>query len=260
MIASAPSAAAGPGDGHVGWWRRWWPVVAAGAATVVVELGAYVVGRAGGASQRNATLAMLAVAAVWVALAAPALAAGGRGWFDALCRGGIVADGSGVALAVLWLAPGPMTLWAALKVYCILAALAMAAVAVVRAGRSDAGRCAIAVAWSTVVMAALAAPFWSNGLIASLQGRPRRLAVAWLVRVNPFQSILAATRRQLACVWNEEPVMYRLTRVGEYVQGPSVRWYTAAALFAIVAGIFLGVGLLRRPAREPSPTGPPESP
>ena len=107
-------------------------LVSATAGTVLVGCGVYVLGRGVGSGRAFSCLAALAALACWTALAAPVLAAGGRGWLSRVLRGGIVADAGGVALALLCLAAGPcLTLLAAVEIYCVLGAMALASVAAV---------------------------------------------------------------------------------------------------------------------------------
>ena len=261
MTEPLPAAreAGGRPAGAAGW-ARWWPVIVAGAVTAGIELAVFAAAGRAGASQRDAILATLAASVVWVALAGPALAAGPERGIDGLFRGGVVADASAVALLALWLMTGPVTILAAVKIYCILGAMALAAVSIVRCGRSAAGRAGLAVATAVVFMAALASPFWANGLMTAYRGTTQESIVGWCVRMNPMSSIAAAAPKELAFVWHTESVMYNVTVLGEDVPTVQVHWYAAVVIYLIVAGIALGVNLLRKPAAIPEPAVPPTAP
>jgi len=226
--------------------RDGWAVLAAGAVTVAAELGVLLIGRAGGASPRAAVLAALATMTLWVALSAPALAAGGRSGLSALLRGGIVVDASAVTLLILWLTTPYVTLVAALQIYCILAAVALACIAAVRCFRRPLGQAAAAVAAATVLAGALATGFWTGGLLRAAGGAALRPAVTAAVVVNPFYSILSAVAEEVRFVWHQAPVMYRLTRIGDYAAPPPVHWTTAVVVYGALAGMLAAAHLLRR--------------
>ena len=232
----------------------------AAAATLVVELGVYVSARLLGAGPAAAALATLATATVWVALAAPCLAAGAASGVGAVLRGAVAADASCLALLVLWIAArDPETgrtlvpLLAVIKIYCTLAALAVAGVAVVRCGRTPAGRNALAVAAAIVFFIILAGPFWAGGLLSVDTPAGRALAARVIVYSNPFYAVTSTLAEQTGFVWHLSPVMYRLTRLGDYVPAPQPPWYAAAVVYACLAAIACGVMLLRPARRQMSP-------
>jgi len=219
------------------------------AVTVALELAVFYCGRHVGLPGRDAAIASIAAATVWVALAAPVLAAGRDTPFAAVIRGGAIADASAVLLVVLWLSETGVTFVSAAEVYCVWAAMALAAMALVRMARTSPGRYAVAVGVAALEMLALSTPLWVNGLLAALEGSWREGATAWAVRINPFYSILAALAERMHFVWNEAPLMYRLTRIGDYAAPPAVAWYTAVVIYLIVAALACGVSLLR-PRRQ----------
>jgi len=231
-----------PGAGN-GWSVRQllaengWAVASAAIATIAVEMGVFVAGLAWRMPRLHAALAALAVCVLWTALAAPVLAAFGRTAMAALLRGGIVADASLASLLVLWAACDEMTFPAALKIYCILAAVALAGIAATRLARTPAGRCACAVAASAVLLAALASPFWIGGAI---HGQPRATAegvAAAAVYANPFYAATACLTETARFVWHQAPVMYRITRIGDYAAAPPLLWYPAAIVYLSAAGV-----------------------
>ena len=124
--------------------RDGWAVGAAAAATIGVEVGVYVLALSAGAPRLHAALATLAVATLWTALAAPVLAAEAADGLGAVLRAGIVADASAVALIVLWLSCPQVGLLGAVKIYCILAAMTLPAMAVSRLACGPGGRFALA--------------------------------------------------------------------------------------------------------------------
>ena len=242
-------------------WRRWGPVLAVAGGTALLELGVYFLADAAGATERRAVLAVLAAATVWVSLAVAPLAAGPRAGLDGLLRGGIVADTSGLVLLVLWLMRTPLTFPAAVKVYCILASMALAAVTVVRLGRTRHGRACLAGITATLMMLAVSTPFWANGLMVSLDGPARTRAVAWCVRANPFFAVADATASSLDLVWHEAPRLYAITELGDRVAAPRVHWVAYVVVMLIVAGIALAARLVRPPTVSgPQPENSPAAP
>ncbi|MDY6912933.1 MAG: hypothetical protein SVT52_00510 [Planctomycetota bacterium] len=218
-----------------------WPLLlAAGAVTIGLELGAYGLILACGGSRLGAVLASLAVMVSWTALSPAVLAAGGRSSLSALLRGVIVADASTVTLVVFWLATPAVTFLAAVKVYCTLAAMAIAAVAAVRCARSEFGRYALAVAVAAGLMAAVTTPFWVGGLLLAVNAPTRPVVASLAVWLNPFYCITAATVEKTHFIWHQAPVMYHVTRIGDYAAAPPVLWYTSAAACAALAAILTG--------------------
>lgn len=229
-----------------------WAVLAAGAATVIVELGTYFAARGAGAAVLPAALATLAASAVWIAIAAPVFAAGARTALGALVRGGIVADASAVTLAVLWCAARDpqtsqscMSVPGALKIYCTFAAVTLTGIAAVRCARTPAGRFSLAVATGLILTAALASPLWVGGLLKNTDGTVQRNIVAGAVYFNPFYSITSAIAGQTHFVWHQASFMYQLTWIGDLAAPPPVPWYASTVIYAPLAGILSGIALLR---------------
>jgi hypothetical protein len=227
--------------------RDGWPVLAACAATIAVELGVYILARAGGAPKLQSALAALAVAAVWVALAAPVLGASGSGALAALLRGGCVLDASAVLLIVLWLACDEVTLLAAVKIYCILAAMGLAGIAAGRLARSAAGRYALGVAAAVVLTAMLASPFWIGGAMRAASGEGAKRILTAGVHVNGFYGITAALADEARFIWHEASVMYYHVARG-YYSGVTASWY-APVLIHLAAAVVLAAAawLIHRP-------------
>jgi len=233
-------------------------MLAAAVATIAVELGAYLLARFGGASQRDATLSVLAMSVLWIALAGPVLAAGGTEAFSALLRGCVVADASLITLVVLWVsagAPPPprgpcVTLLGVVKIYCTYVAVSLAGVAAARCGRREAGRYVGAVIAAILFFVALASPFWIGGSLQAAQGPLRRWIITAAVDLNPFYSVTSAIVDQAHFVWHQAPVMYRFTRIGDFAAPPPVPWYAAAVVYGLLAGMLGATHLIRRGNRE----------
>ena len=224
----------------------------ASVATLGVELGVFLLARSSGVPPREAVLATLATMAVWVALSVPAMAASGSTAMGALLRGGIVADTSAVTLIVLCIVTPFVTILAALKIYCILAMVALACVAAVRCARSDRARGAAAVVTAVLLFAAIATPFWTGGLLEAGSYATRQAAVGYVVAVNPLYSIFAAVVEQTGFIWHVAPRLYTVTRIGDAIAPPPPEWYSAAVVYGLMACILVATHLLRRPRRAPA--------
>ncbi len=231
--------------------RHGWAVLTISAVTVAVELGVYLLAMACGAGPRNATLAGIMTIAVWLALAGPAMAASGRSAFGMLLRGGIVADASAITLMVLWRAGPYVTLGAGAKIYCTCAAMALLAVAAVACARSVAGRCAAAVVTAGVLSTAMATPLWIGGLLRSAAHATSQTIAAWALYINPVYSMASAAAKSTGFVWHHEPVMYGITRIGDFAAAPPVPWYSAAMIYGAGACVLGAINLMRRRREEP---------
>ncbi len=251
MIAAGEPS---PSRAHVGTLRKLlrrdgWPALAAGLATMAVELGVFLGALALGIDRRQSAMASLAAGVVWVILAAPALAAGSNSGLGAVLRGGIVADASAVLLIVLWLATPQVSFLAAVKIYCIYAALALAGSAAVRCARAPAPRFALAAVASIVFITALASPFWAGGalLAAKASGQiDSGIVTSTVVYANPFYCIWSVLADQMPYAWHQAPVIYRITYLGNYPAVPAAPWYAAVIIYMYVAGILAATNLLRR--------------
>jgi len=243
-----------PGDREPGgiWQRDGKQALAVACATLAVELGAYAGAMAAGANQRDATLAALATATVWVALAAGAMAAGARDALGALLRGGVVADASAVTLLALWLAGPYLTFVAVVKVYCLLACMALAGAAAAHLPARPAGRSAAAIVAAIAFLALLTTPLWCGGLLTAMEGSARETAVRWAVAVNPFYGVTAAVVERTGFVWHYGAVMYHLTPIGDYAAPPPMPWYASAWRVALVAVLLAlaKLAIARRRARH----------
>ena len=261
MTDASPMTLASSATPHASRWRWWGPLFAVAIGTALLELGVYFLAGAAGATERRAVVATLAAATIWVALTAAPLAAGPHKGLDGLLRGGVVADTSGLVLLALWLMRTPLTLLAAVKVYCILGSLALVAITVVRLGRTRYGRACLAGIVAAVMMLAVSTPFSANGLIVSLDGSARTRAVTWCVRVNPFFAVADATSSSLDLIWHESPRLYAITELGDRVAAPRSHWGAFVVGMLIVTGIGLAVRLVRPPnVSRPRPDGPPAAP
>ena len=233
-----------------------WATASAAVATIVVEMGVFAAALTWGMPRIHAALAALAVCVFWTALAAPVLAAFGRTAMGALFRGGIVADASFASLLVLWAACDEVTFLAAMKIYCILAAVALAGVAATRLARTPAGRCACAVAASAVLLAATASPFWIGGAIHSQTRATADGIVAVAVYANPFYAATACLTETARFVWHQATVMYRITRIGDYAAAPPLLWYPAVAIYLSAAGVLALLAALAGGTRRATATAP----
>jgi len=225
-----------------------WAAILAAAATLAVEMGVFAAAMAGRMPPLRAALAVLATCVLWVVLATPALAASGRTAMGALLRGGIVADASLVSLLVLWAYCDEVTILAVLKIYCILVALTLTAVASTRLARTPAGRYIWAVLASAVLLGVLAGPFWIGGPIRGATRATAENLVAATVYANPFYAVTACLMETARFVWHQARVMYRITRIGDYASAPPLRWYpavviylSAAVMLAVLAALARGI-------------------
>lgn len=234
-----------------------WAILIAAAATAAVVLGGYGLARAAGAATREALLAALALMTVWVALSSAPLAAGAKSWLAGAIRGAIPADVSLLALLVLApLARHPdgsaayLSIGGVFKIYCVLAAMAILSIATVCLSSRPAGRRALALAVSLLLAAAVAGPFWINGLLAVLPFESGKTLVAWAVHANPFYSVTGAIVERGRFFWHEWGMMYdRIGRFTDYPP-PPLRWYSSALIYgglACVVGL-CAIVLRRRPA------------
>ncbi len=225
----------------------------AAVTTLGVELGVVVLARSFGVAPRETVLATLAAMTVWVALSVPVLAASGSTAMGALLRGGIVADTSAVTLVVLCIAtPSFVTVPAALKIYCILAAVTLACIAAVRCVRSDRARAAVAVVAAVLLCAALATPFWTGGLLQADSHATRQAAVEYAVALNPLYSVFAAVVEQTGFIWHVAPRLYEVTQIGDAAAPPPPEWYSAVVIYGLLACILSATHLIRRPRRGPA--------
>lgn len=209
-------------------------------ATVVVELGAWVARLAGDIPGPGPTLAVLAVTAVWLALAAGVFAASAQDGIGSLLRGGTVADASVVTLMMLWLFSPYVTFVSAVKIYLTLAAMALLAIAVVNLPRAHWKRYAAAVAYAVAMMLLLATPFWIGGLLRLAGPGARQELTKWAVLLNPFYCISAGIAKETAFVWHSAPILYTVTRIGDYAAPPPIAWYWCACSYTAAAIVITG--------------------
>jgi len=215
--------------------------------TVGVEMGIYAGACLCGTGQREAALLMLAASTLWVTLSVPSLSAGGWDGTAALLRGGTVSDMTGICLLLLWAGNEFVSFTAVLKVYCVLLAVAMAATAVGRLGRTRAGRYVWAVAASAVLAAALATPFSVMTPALNIENQDtQRTVMAIAVHVNPFYAITDAVIGEAKFIWHQEGILYDLTKIPEFTPTPAPHWYTAVVIYGLLAGVLAGVMMLRR--------------
>ncbi len=221
-------------------------VLAGAGLTVLVELGTFFWAKSCGVSPAGAMLAALAVSAVWIALASPALAAGGERRMSCWLRGGSVADASAITLIVLWLTVSQMTFLAAVKIYCIYGGMCVAAVGVVTLGRASRSRCALAGLSALVLMVALSSLVWLGGPAGDMEREQAMTFAKWAVRANPFAGVMSALSDTMPRVWSEFPLMYELSSLGDTIPLSPVSWHASLAVFLPMAALCVGAGLIRR--------------
>ncbi len=225
-------------------------VLLAGAVTVCLELGVYFGARIAGVGQAGATLGALATGVLWMALAAGPLAASGADLLGSLLRAGTIIDSSALSLMILWWVSPLVSILACLQIYCVLAAMAVFAVMLVRAARRPAGRFAMGLIAGLILAASVSTPFWIGGLLAAGNHQTAQRLVDLAVSVNPFYSICASLSERAGFVWHQAPLLYRITRIGDYASPVPPNWYDfplICTVWAIVAG---GVGVLIRKLRR----------
>lgn len=229
-----------------------WAMIVAAAATLAIEIGAHRTALAAGRSPPDAVLCALAAAVAWVILSSAPLAAGANGAWSSILRGAVPADASCLALLVIALLPAGeapqarcMTVLAALKAYCTLAAVGLFSIAAVNLSRTRPGRLAAAIIVVGLLMAILASPFWIAGPAAAIPSAADSL-VRWSVWVNPFDGVTAATSGQTHFLWRQWGLMYE--RFATYSPSPSppVEWYTSAVACGLMAFLLAACGLFRR--------------
>jgi hypothetical protein len=244
-------------SGVRGRWARLWAldgaaVSIAAVLTVVVELGAWALCRAAGLPADRAVIASLGVMVLWVPLAAAANATGAEGLGRCCLRRGGVADVSGVTLIVFWLT-GAISFLAAMKLYCVLMAVAILVASIVSVSRRLNRRVMLASLGSLLMILLLASPVWLSGPAGTLSQEKVRPLTVWAVRLNPFFAATDAVADRIAFVWTDSAVMYRLTPLGDQVALPQADWYWPVVVFLPIAGVVGSAGAISRRLRKVVP-------
>jgi hypothetical protein len=227
------------------------PMLASAIATFAAILGVYAAARLSGAAETNCVLATMAVGTLWMAIAGPTICASARTISARLLLAGTVADVAGVCLLVVWLSgmagQGPgLQFVAAVKIYCIFAVMVLAAAAAISLARSVVSRHVVALAAAIVLLLACSTPFWINGLIEQAAPESRQRIIAVAVESNPFYAVTAALVDQTRLVWHQSPVIYGITRIGEYNAPGPTDWYSFVLRCGAVGVFFAAAGLIRR--------------
>jgi hypothetical protein len=237
--------------------RDGWAMLAGAVATIALELGVYGLARRSGAGPLACLVSFLGVTTVWVAIAGPAMATGGRTLWGVLLRGAVPADASGVSLLILCATSPLVTLAGAVKAYCVLAGMALLGMAAVACAASRTGRYAWAVVVVVMLALAVSTPFWTGGLLAAHSGDQARPVVTGSVYVNPFYGVTAAfvdspESRFVWHQWNAGPgLVYDLSALRD--KGPPpVLWYPPAIVLVGLAGLWAAAGLALRRLRRVS--------
>jgi len=209
----------------------------AAAATIALGCGAFIAGRCISMPADRAALMSLFTLTVWVAVAAAPLAAGASTRLGAVCRGGAIADAGIVVLIVLALAGGAQVSWgAAVKIYLLWAALAVTLCLIVSASGS---RRIAAVVATAAAVAAISSRFWAAGLLDALAPNADALyrTTRLLGALDVAGGVADAASSAKPFVWNEQPVMYQLTRQGQDYPAAAVGWWVPALTWWIAAGL-----------------------
>jgi len=213
--------------------------------TMIVELGAFFLARHLGQPVQIATVVFLAVTCVWLTLAPAALAAGGKGWKSVLLRGGIVADATGAAVLVLWLATPCVRFWAAVQLYCIAWSMTIVAITAVWIASKPVGRLLAAVVVAVLFSLALTSLLWRGWWIGRSPSLYDTSIATWAVGINPFCAMAGVVARDVHFVWTEWGKMYLWSPVGEYAMPAPTLWYETCLLYVSIAAGFYCAVLLR---------------
>ena len=245
QAADRPDASARhPGRGLLG--RNIRAVLTAAAITLAVQLGTFYAARAfmpvGTADVLTALLS-----ALWVIIAAPVFAAGGRGLGDGLIRGAAVADSGAVVLIVLAAAGDAFGFRGVLGLYLIWMSIALAESALVCLARRPASRHVVAAAAAAGVLAISAAPFWANSAVLAARGPWRLWACRAIVAANPVFATSQCLSGDVEFIWNERPILYEHGVLGRDVPRPVIGWHVTAIAYALAAAGLAGVAVIRRP-------------
>jgi hypothetical protein len=226
------------------------------AVTLTVELGVFFLAVGSDLGPQQSAAAAMMAASVWTALAAPMFGAGACGALRSLIRAGLVADATLGALMVIWVwwnrygsqngQVTEMTFISILEVYCTFVAMSVLAAGAVNCRRAVAERYIVAAVVAVGMMLALASPLWTGGLIVATEGGVRTSVAVAAVWTNPLYSITTSLTGSLNYVIQQEPVMYKLTLIGDYVPAPACPWFTATAIYLPLGIILLAAGRARR--------------
>lgn len=191
----------------------------------------------------------LGACVVWVGLLTPALCAGGRGIWGAMLRGCAPADGVLVGLVILVIAlgeEGRLTLLGALKVYAVLATLALVCISAVCAFMSRRNRPIAAMVVAMLVIFASATPFWMGGIINHASYPLSVDVLSAGVRVNPVFGVFGAVVDDTGFHWHQWRWMYYIFDYGAYGPLGEVKWHVTVMIYAVLAGMILAAGSIRR--------------
>lgn len=218
----------GESDNHVGvasaLRRNVSAMLIAAGATVAVQLGTYFVASVA-MNSPVATVITLLVSLLWIVIAAPVFAAGGRSALDGLIRGGTVVDASAVVLIVLVAGRAAIGTVGAIKIYLIWCSLTLAGCSLVLSGRNAPSRHILAALVVLLMLVVAAGPFWTNGIIMSVSA-PWRERVGFVVRaINPVFATTECLAGAPTFIWNERPILYEHTVLGRDVPVRAAAWY-----------------------------------
>ena len=230
---------------------QWTAILLGCIGSLVIMLGTLLAAVLVQSGRSNAVLAVLAAGAIWVAIASGVLAASGRGWWATFLRAGVIADSCGLALVIFWAIglaiwpAGSISLLSAIKVYCVYAVLSLLSASAVQLARREAWRYAVAAACAAVLMAAMASPFWINGLLESAPAESRPAIITAAVQYNPFYSVTSAVYSDTQRIWHESHVLYSISAIADRSPGV-VPWHGAVLRYAIISLFLAAVAVVKQ--------------
>jgi hypothetical protein len=187
---------------------------------------------------------------------------GGLGNWSAILRGAVPADASLVTLLVLWLLArgealaAPLTFAGIAAAYAVLAAMGLFSIAAVCCGRGRAARQALAVISALALALAIADPFWTGGILHTLEYSSATAFVEWAVRANPFYAVTISMGESLRFFWHEWGLMYEQVATFRDYAPPPLAWYWSPAIYgALAAGLGIIAAVRARSASGVRPGG-----
>jgi len=230
-------------------------VIAILLATIIVELGFFLVARTCGITPRMAVIATLAIATLWCCLTSSTFAAGSQGTISTFLRAGSVCDGSLIALLVVWIicrrasqASLDLGYDDLMKVYLVLASVSVISGAVVDCTKNSAGRLGLSLLCSLALLALLVSPVWSAGLSRGNDPVIERTSMGISIHANPFYSVCAALNEETEFVWHDYRGMYEwLSEIRANQPVVELNWhYLPLRLALLSVGLVFATFICRR--------------
>ena len=230
--------------------RNGWALLLAAGLTILVHMAIYAAASAM-ASPASAVATLLG-SLLWIVVAAPMFAAGGRSLLEGLLRGAAVIDAGIVVLVVLAAGNDSVGPLGAVKVYLVWCAVALAGCAAAQQARRVRTRHVLAAVAVAAVVLISAGPFWANGMIHAAQGPWRDRSVLAVTASNPVYATVACLG-DTRFVWHEMPLLYEFTVLDRDVPIKLCPWYPTAGGYAAVALLLMLRARLARRRRANSP-------